>query len=107
MIRRKNSTRQIVRLDRPTRAPESAVELLATSILQSESSLPLQRLVERIADELYRHELSYAWVLDIGILGSRVFAPGVAKEIERGDGSLWKIEKPEPGAANIGKNKHG
>ena len=96
MRHRKNWTEQLVlRLDQPARAAETVVERLATSILRSEQSVPLRRLVERIADELYRQELKYAWVLDIGVLGSKIFVPGVAKEIEKGNGSLWKISEPD------------
>ena len=82
----------VVRLDQPSRSPESTVELLATSILKTVGSLPFDRLVECIADEIYRQELRYAWVLDIGLFGSRLFVPSVAQEIETGNGSLWKIQ---------------
>jgi hypothetical protein len=86
----------VVRLNLPARPPESTVELLATSILETAGSLPFDRLVERIADELYRQELRYAWALDIGMFGSRLFVPSVAKEIETGNGSLWKIQEQSP-----------
>jgi hypothetical protein len=84
-------TRQVVLLDRLARAPESKVELLATAILQSKGTVPLERLVGWVADELFRQEFGFAWALDIGFLGSTVFAADVAKAIEAGDGSLWKI----------------
>jgi hypothetical protein len=109
MRRRKIPTRQVVLLDRPGRAPESKVELLATAILQSRGALPLQRLVDQVADELFRQEFGFAWALDIGVLGSTVFAADVAKAIETGEGSLWKITEAElRDRANILKeHKHG
>lgn len=72
------------------------VELLVTSMLERAHTLPLNRLVARIAEELSREELRYAWVLDIGVLGNRLFVSSVAKEIANGNGSLWRIQEGEP-----------
>jgi len=35
-----------------------------------------------------------AWVLDIGLFGSKLFVPDVIGEIEARNGTLWQIEKP-------------
>jgi hypothetical protein len=96
MWRRKIPTRQVVLLDRAVRAPESKIELLATAILQSKGTLPLERLVGRVADALFQQEFGFAWALDIGVLGSTVFAADVAKAIEAGNGFLWKIAEAKP-----------
>jgi hypothetical protein len=91
-----------VLLDRPSRAPESTVELLATSILHKQGSLPLQRFIERVADELFLQEFGSAWALDIGVPASTVFLAEVAEAIAAGHGCLWKIAEAESGTdANI------
>jgi hypothetical protein len=55
--------------------------------------MPLHLLVERVVAELYDEELHYgAWILDIGLLGKRLFVPDVVREVEAGKGILWKID---------------
>jgi hypothetical protein len=80
-------------LNRALRAHGGGVELLAISMLASEGPLPFDFIVECIAKELYRRELKHAWLLDIGLFGSQLFVPSVAKAIEVGHGILWRIER--------------
>jgi hypothetical protein len=58
--------------------------------------MPLDELVERIAEEFYRQESKYLWSLDLGLFGSKLFVPIVAREIETGNGSLWRIRQAKP-----------
>jgi hypothetical protein len=87
----------IVRLIEPhSRPPVTPVERLAVSMLKREGKIPLRLLVEGVASDLYEEELrNGAWILDIGLFGSRLFVPEVAGEIKARDGTLWQIEKPE------------
>ncbi len=87
----------IVRLIEPLPRPIiTPIERLAVSSLKQEGAIPFQLLVEHVAFDLYREELrNGAWVLDIGLFGSRLFAPDVVREIEAGNGILWEIEKTE------------
>ena len=104
-----SSQRWVTRPDGPTRPPASPVEQLATSILKARGCLPLDELVEHVAEELYHEESRYSWPLDLGLLGSKLFVPSVAKEIETGNGSLWKIQEVEadPMPSNVGEHKNG
>jgi hypothetical protein len=84
--------RLIEPVDRPVVTP---IEKLTLSNLRRERVIPFRLLVERVATELYQAELSKgAWILDIGLLGSKLFVPDVIDEIEARNGTLWQIEKP-------------
>jgi hypothetical protein len=83
----------LVRLEPCSRQPETPVERVTVSVLAGTGAMPLDRLVERVASELYREELhSGASVLDIGLFGSRLFVSDVIGEIEARNGTLWRIE---------------
>jgi hypothetical protein len=86
----------IVRLIEPVDQPViTPIEKLALSNLRREGVIPFRLLVERVATELYQAELRKgAWLLDIGLLGSKLFVPAVIGEIEARNGTLWQIEKP-------------
>jgi hypothetical protein len=48
--------------------------------------------VKTVAGEVYAEELRKgSGVLDIGLFGSRLFSSDVVRELEGGDGVLWKI----------------
>ena len=82
-------------IEPPGRPIATPIERLTVSSLRREGVIPLQLLVERVADELYHEELRKgAWVLDIGLFGSKLFVPDVIGEIEARNGTLWQIEKP-------------
>jgi len=54
----------------------------------------LAKLVKRVAEDLYTEELRKgAGVLDIGLFGGRLFNRDVVRELNAGDGFLWKIEE--------------
>lgn len=38
---------------------------------------------------------SGGWAVDIGIFGTNLFVPHVTRELEAGDGALWRLETPE------------
>jgi hypothetical protein len=83
----------MVRLIEPLSRPFSTpIERLAISTLKL-GAVPLYLLVERVAADLYVEEIrNGAWVLDIGLFGSDLFVPDVAREIEAGNGTFWQIE---------------
>jgi len=84
----------VVRLEQFSPEPITAVERLTVSALKAEGALPFHRLVERVASDLYQEELrNGAWILGIGLFGSRLFVADVANEIEAGNGVRWQIEK--------------
>ncbi len=83
-------------IDPPSRAPITSVERLTVATLKREGIIAFALLVERVASEVYSEELrNGAWILDIGLFGSRLFVPAVAGEIKARNGTLWQIEKPE------------
>lgn len=83
----------IVRLGQGCQEPVTRVEQLAVSMLTSRGVMPLRNLVESVASELYREELRRgAQILDIGLFGSKLFEADVVREIEAGNGTLWRIE---------------
>ena len=84
----------IVRIEGSLREPTTLVERLTVAVLQRESPIPLHLLLERVADELYQQELDDgAWVLDLGMFGSGLFIPDLAREIRAGNGILWQITR--------------
>jgi hypothetical protein len=86
----------IVRLLDPADQPVvTPIEKLTLSNLKREGVIPFRLLVERVATELYQAELRKgAWILDIGLLGSKLFVPAIIDEIEARNGTLWQIENP-------------
>jgi hypothetical protein len=79
-------------LDPLHRSPATPIEKLAVATLKEREPTPLTTLVERVAHGVYLDEIrAGAWVLDIGLFGSRLFTRDVARELEAADGILWKI----------------
>jgi hypothetical protein len=69
------------------------------SRLQEIGTASFSSLVNAVAADLYTDELrNGAGVLDIGLLGSRLFAGDVVQELKARDGILWEI-KAAPDAA--------
>ncbi len=86
-----------VRLVEPApRLPLTPFERLVVETLTREGVLRFNTLVERIALDFYLDELRHgAWILDIGLFGSKLFIPEVARELKAGDGILWEIKAEE------------
>lgn len=86
----------LVKLIEPSeRAPVTPVERLAVEILQRDGDTPLGRLLERLASEIYRQELrAGAGLLDIGLLGPKLFHSDIISELKAAVNRLWRIEKP-------------
>lgn len=100
MVKNDHPTQLSVQLlDPPSRSPLTPVERLAVSALKREGVVSFERLVKRIASDLYSEELrNGAWSVDIGFFGSGLFIRDVTRELKAGDGILWKI-KQEKGNA--------
>ena len=78
-------------LDNST-SPATRVERATVRVLKETRETPLETLVERVADELYREELrNGAWLVDLGLFGSRLFVPDVLRSLKAYNGSLWQI----------------
>lgn len=78
------------------RAPESLIEVQVLSVLKKEGSVSYDRMVQRVANELYEAELRRgAAAIDIGIFGSRLFEREVVGTLKAADGVLWKITSGE------------
>ena len=88
----------LVRLIAPVRrVAKTPVEAQVVSILTNEGAISYERLVQRVADELYQKELRHgAGALDIGLFGSRLFDRDVFCALEAADGVLWKISWVAP-----------
>ena len=82
-----------VRLIEPARrAPATAVERHLVGLLKNEGIISYDRLVQRVAEEIYHEELRLgAGAVDIGLFGSRLFDRDVVSALKVGDGMLWKI----------------
>jgi hypothetical protein len=88
---------RLVRLLEPTRrAPLTLVESEVISLIKNEGLTSYDRLVQRVADDLYQEELrSGAGALDIGLFGSRLFDRDVVCALKDADGILWKVTGDE------------
>lgn len=97
MTTKVGSPDDLVRLIEPSeRAPITPVERLALAILRRDGETPLGRLLERLASEIYRRELrAGAGLLDIGLLGPKLFLSDIVSELRAGENRLWRIESPE------------
>ena len=83
-------------IDASRRAPATSIEVQLFSLLKKEGSVSYDRLVQRVADELYQGELEHgAAALDIGVFGGRLFEPDVVAAIHAADGVLWEITSGE------------
>jgi hypothetical protein len=55
--------------------------------------ISLSTLVERVAHDLYREEVTMgAAMVDIGLFGPDLFVHDIAEGISAGNGVLWSIE---------------
>lgn len=78
----------------PERLPETAIEQRLMSRLKDTGPISFSSLVNAVAADLYTDELRRgAGVLDIGLLGSRLFTAEVVHELNAGDGVLWEIKR--------------
>jgi len=86
-----------VRLVEPApRLPLTPFERLVVATLTREGAMRFSTLVELVALDFYLDELRHgAWILDIGVFGSKLFIPEVARELKAGDGVLWEIKAEE------------
>jgi hypothetical protein len=81
-------------LEQPRRPPDSVAERQVVAWLSREGPLPLARLVERVARELYDDELRRGgWASDIGIAGNALFRADAELTLQRASGVLWSIER--------------
>jgi hypothetical protein len=87
----------IVRLiDSPCRLPETPIEQRLAYTLRSTGPISVAGLVKRVASELYSDELRKgAGVLDIGLIGDRLFNRDVFRELNAANGTLWKMEQEQ------------
>jgi len=85
----------VVRLiESPRRLPTTPIEQRLVSALKEAGPVPVSSLVKRVAAELYADELrGGAGVLDIGLLGDRLFNRDIIRELKAGDGILWEIRQ--------------
>jgi hypothetical protein len=80
-------------LDDPCRAPATPAERRAVALLAREEAVPLRRLVELVARDLYRHELRHGGsTAEIGFTGSALFRADAERVLANAAGSLWMIE---------------
>ncbi len=94
---RSDDPREVHLLARAAGAPMTLEERLIVEALAGAGSLRLAELVSRAAHALYREEQRLgAGAADIGIFGSRLFAPDVARALEAGNGRLWTITARAP-----------
>ena len=86
---------EVVRLiESPRRLPTTPIEQRLVSALKEAGPVPVSSLVKRVAAELYADELrGGAGVLDIGLLGDRLFNRDIIRELKTGDGILWEIRQ--------------
>ena len=89
------ASESIVRLlDDPCRGPATLAERRAVALLAREGAVPLRRLVERVARDLYRDELRHGGsTAEIGFAGSALFRADAERVIADAAGSLWMIDR--------------
>jgi hypothetical protein len=79
-------------IDSPRRLPATPIEQRLLSALKEAGPISLANLVKRVAAELYSDELRRgAGVLDIGLIGDRLFNHDIVRELNAGNGILWEI----------------
>jgi hypothetical protein len=89
------SARHVRLLESPARPPATAAEREAIATLRLAGTMPFLALVDRLAREAYGDALrGGAWAADIGLFGTALFVPEVARALEAGNGVLWAIETP-------------
>jgi hypothetical protein len=84
----------VVRLvESPSRLPETPIEQRLVSTLKEAGAISVVSLVERVAAELYADELRKgAGVLDIGLIGDRLFHRDIIRELNAANGILWEMK---------------
>jgi hypothetical protein len=81
-------------IDSPRRLPATPIEQRLWSALKETGPILFVRLVKRVAAELYSDELRQgAGVLDIGLIGDRLFNRDIIRELNAGNGILWEIKQ--------------
>jgi hypothetical protein len=81
-------------IDSPRRLPATPIEQRLSSALKEAGPISLANLVKRVAAELYSDELRRgAGVLDIGLIGDRLFNRDIVRELNAGNGILWEIKQ--------------
>jgi hypothetical protein len=81
-------------VDSPRRLPATPIEQRLSSALKETGPISLASLVKRVAAELYSDELRQgAGVLDIGLIGDRLFNRDIIRELDSGNGILWEIKQ--------------
>ena len=92
----KSDTAVVQLIDSPRRSPVTPIEeRLAAALKKSGREVSVANLVKSVAADLYTEELRKgAGVLDIGLLGDRLFNADIIRELKAGDGILWEI-KPD------------
>jgi hypothetical protein len=82
-------------IDSPRRLPATPIEQRLSSALKETGPILLVSLVKRVAAELYNDELRQgAGVLDIGLIGDRLFNRDIIRALDSGNGILWEIKQP-------------
>ena len=82
----------VVRRESIQHAPSNVLSENLYATLMEAGPIPFGELVTIVADRLYQDELRRgAGVLDIGLLGSRLFHEEVTRELRAGDGVFWDI----------------
>jgi hypothetical protein len=81
-------------IDSPRRLPATPIEERLASALKEAGPIAIASLVKRVAAELYSDELRKgAGVLDIGLIGDRLFNRDIIRELNAGHGILWEIKQ--------------
>lgn len=81
-------------VDSPRRLPTAPIEQRLSSALKQTGPISVANLVKRVAAELYSDELRQgAGVLDIGLIGDRLFNRDIIRELNAGNGILWQIKQ--------------
>jgi hypothetical protein len=76
------------------RGAETLIEAQIVVALDETGNISHDNLVRRVAEELYQGELRHgAAVIDIGIVGSRLFERDVIETIRAANGVLWKVDR--------------
>ena len=83
-------------LEATPRPPATDIERLVVAALKRGGAMDFRALVDRVASDLYHDELRHGgWAVDIGVFGRNLFVSDVVREIEAGNGLLWRIEDPD------------
>jgi hypothetical protein len=83
-------------MNSPRRLPATPIEQRLSSALKETGPIALASLVKRVAAELYSDELRKgAGVLDIGLIGDRLFNRDIIRELNAGNGILWEVKQQQ------------